>query len=190
MTGAAGATSYGGWTLIHTDGQRFEIVKGPEDNVSLVHVIVPCDSTKMVCFAQVMLPAPEVTKWQNYGVHMAGVMSRLSFECPKIRRLFVELSFGTYRTSIAEPAQFGSWVKAIVKAALAAQFDRACRIYAGVTDIANEQFKVADYVEALGHDKFGFFDDPAVVIMMRKGQAVCIGLSNVTERGETQQKKN
>ncbi|KAF2206502.1 hypothetical protein CERZMDRAFT_89253 [Cercospora zeae-maydis SCOH1-5] len=177
MTTTTGAGSNGGWTLINADSEGFQILSGPKDKVDLVHLIVPCDSSKLVSFAQVMRFDLGLTQRQAYGVNMADIMSRLASDYPGVERLYIQLSFDIYRTSIAEPAQFGSWVKAFVKTALAAKFESACPIFLGVTDIANQQFKVVEYIEALGEDKFGFFDDPAVTIMMRRGSAVFIGRS-------------
>lgn len=106
---------------------------------------------------------------------MPGIMATLASQCPDTQRIYIQLSFGNYRTSVAEPVQFGSSVTAFVKAALAAKFGNSCPIFMGVTDVANSVFKVTEHLEALGQDRKDFTDDPAAVIMYRRGSAINVG---------------
>ncbi|GIZ46858.1 hypothetical protein CKM354_000996700 [Cercospora kikuchii] len=158
MAASKTANSNGGWTVIHARGESFKILNGPTENVEMVHLVVHCD-------------------WSitGYGVNMPYTMATLAIRCPETKRIYVQLSFGNYRTSVAEAVQFGSSITAFVKAALAAEFCNPCPVFMGVTDVANPVFKVTEHVEAMGQDRKDFTDDPAAMIMYRRGSAINVG---------------
>ncbi|PPJ50678.1 hypothetical protein CBER1_05251 [Cercospora berteroae] len=158
MAASTTANSNRGWTVIHANGESFKIVNGPTENVDMVHLVVHCDWS--------------VT---GHGANMPYIMATLAIRCPDTERIYVQLSFGNYRTSVAEPVQFGSSITAFVKVALAAEFCNPCPVFMGVTDVANPVFKVTEHVEAMGQNRKDFTDDPAAVIMWHRGSAINIG---------------
>ncbi|KAI5357706.1 hypothetical protein Slin15195_G035830 [Septoria linicola] len=147
-----------GWTRVEVQGDEFATVAGPKCSQGLMHLIVHCDITK-----------------KNYGLASGNILDRLQQDWPDTKRLFIQLSFGPFITCALEHVEFGTWISHFVKSVLDVQFLQICGVFVGITDRYHRILQVDEHIVALGMDMRWFADDPAVMIMLRRGCAVDIG---------------